>query len=251
MSGFAINYGIYVTYEVQDDSICTVVSHNYKERKRFSVVEVLEKKNDWADYIRGVIVVLQHHKFDLRKGISAYIYGEIPTGGLSSSAAVIISFMNAICKANGYELTDEEIINACKFVNAHEFIEKLDDGYDTEVGESGNKLSNGQRQLISFARAIIANPKILVLDEATSSIDTETEVLIQEAMKTVMKNRTCLVVAHRLSTVVNSDLIIVMREGRVLESGTHQELLAMKGYYFNLYRNQFIQEKESQMVQNL
>ena len=149
------------------------------------------------------------------------------------------------------DATDEEIINACKFVNAHEFIEKLDDGYDTEVGESGNKLSNGQRQLISFARAIIADPKILVLDEATSSIDTETEVLIQEAMKTVMKNRTCLVVAHRLSTVVNSDLIIVMREGKILESGTHQELLALRGYYFNLYRNQFIQEKESQMVQDL
>ena len=146
---------------------------------------------------------------------------------------------------------DEEIINACKYVNAHEFIEKLDNGYDTEVGESGNKLSNGQRQLISFARAIIANPRILVLDEATSSIDTETETLIQDAMKIVMKDRTCLVVAHRLSTVVNSDLIVVMREGKILESGTHQELLALKGYYFNLYRNQFIQERESEMVQNI
>lgn len=149
------------------------------------------------------------------------------------------------------DATDEEIINACKYVNAHEFIEKLDDGYDTEIGEGGNKLSIGQKQLISFARAIIANPKILVLDEATSSIDTETEVLIQEAMKTVMKNRTCLVVAHRLSTVVNSDLIIVMREGHILESGTHQELLKLRGYYFNLYKNQFYQEKESQMVQDI
>ena len=149
------------------------------------------------------------------------------------------------------DATDEEIINACKYVNAHEFIEKLDNGYDTEIGEGGNKLSIGQKQLISFARAIIANPKILVLDEATSSIDTETEVLIQEAMKTVMKNRTCLVVAHRLSTVVNSDLIIVMREGHILESGTHQELLKLRGYYFNLYKNQFYQEKESQMVQNI
>lgn len=149
------------------------------------------------------------------------------------------------------DATDEEIITACKYVNAHEFIEKLDDGYDTEIGEGGNKLSIGQKQLISFARAIIANPKILVLDEATSSIDTETEVLIQEAMKTVMKNRTCLVVAHRLSTVVNSDLIIVMREGHILESGTHQELLKLRGYYFNLYKNQFYQEKESKMVQNI
>ena len=90
-----------------------------------------------------------------------------------------------------------------------------------------------------------------MLDEATSSIDTETETIIQEAMKTIMKDRTCLVVAHRLSTVVNSDLIVVMREGKILESGTHQELLALKGYYFNLYRNQFIQERESQMVQDI
>lgn len=149
------------------------------------------------------------------------------------------------------DATDEEVIEACKYVNAHDFIEKLENGYDTEVGEGGNKLSIGQKQLISFARAIIANPKILVLDEATSSIDTETESLIQEAMKIVMKGRTCLVVAHRLSTVVNSDMIIVMREGKILESGTHQELLNNRGYYFNLYRNQFYQEKESQMVKNL
>lgn len=149
------------------------------------------------------------------------------------------------------DATDEEVIAACKYVNAHEFIEKLDDGYDTEVGESGNKLSNGQRQLISFARAIIADPKILVLDEATSSIDTETETLIQEAMKTVMKGRTSLVVAHRLSTVVNADLIIVMREGKILESGTHQELLSLRGYYFSLYKNQFMQERESEMVKNI
>lgn len=158
VSGFAINYGIYVTYEVQDDSICTVVSHNYKERKRFSVIEVLEKKNDWADYIRGVIVVLQHHKFDLRKGISAYIYGEIPTGGLSSSAAVIISFMNAICKANGYELTDEEIINysfevETEFVGMN--IGKLDQS--CEVLSKKDKLlvldtSNGKYEVVAMEK---------------------------------------------------------------------------------------------------
>ena len=149
------------------------------------------------------------------------------------------------------DATDEEVIAACKYVNAHEFITKLEKGYDTEVGEGGNKLSNGQKQLISFARAIIANPKILVLDEATSSIDTETEVIIQEAMKTVMKGRTSLVVAHRLSTVVNADKIVVMRGGKILEMGTHSELLKQRGYYFTLYKNQFMQEKESNLVNNL
>lgn len=148
------------------------------------------------------------------------------------------------------DATDEEIIRASKLVNAHEFIEKLDKGYDTEVGESGNKLSIGQKQLISFARAIISDPKILVLDEATSSIDTENEKIIQEAMKTVMKNRTSLVVAHRLSTVVDADMIIVMREGKAIERGTHTELLKQKGYYFTLYKNQFLQEKEKSL-QNL
>lgn len=149
------------------------------------------------------------------------------------------------------DATDEEVIQAAKYVNAHEFISKLDKGYDTEVGEGGNKLSNGQKQLISFARAIIANPKILVLDEATSSIDTETEVMIQEAMKTVMKGRTSLVVAHRLSTVVNADKIVVMRGGKILECGTHYELLKNRGYYFTLYKNQFMQEKENNLVNNI
>ena len=149
------------------------------------------------------------------------------------------------------DATDEEVIEACKHVNAHEFISKLEKGYDTEVGEGGNKLSNGQKQLISFARAIIANPKILVLDEATSSIDTETEVIIQEAMKTVMKGRTSLVVAHRLSTVVNADKIVVMRNGKILECGTHLELLKQRGYYFILYKNQFMQEKENSMMKNI
>lgn len=149
------------------------------------------------------------------------------------------------------DATDEEIIYAAKLANAHEFISKLENGYDTFVGESGNKLSLGEKQLISFARAVVSNPAIIVLDEATSSIDTENEKAILEAMQTVLKNRTSLVIAHRLSTVVDADKIIVLKQGKILESGTHKELLAKKGYYFDLYKNQFMQELENKMINNL
>lgn len=140
------------------------------------------------------------------------------------------------------DATDEECIEALKIVAADEFISRLDDGYNTFVGEGGNKLSLGEKQLISFARAIVANPKLLVLDEATSSIDTQTEGLIQKAVDTVLKGRTSLMIAHRLSTVVNADMILVMKDGKIIEQGKHHELLALKGYYFELYKNQFTEE---------
>ncbi len=140
------------------------------------------------------------------------------------------------------DATDEEVKEALKVVAADEFISKLDDGYNALVGESGSKLSVGERQLISFARAIVADPKILVLDEATSSIDTQTESMIQKAVDVVMKGRTTFMIAHRLSTVVNADVILVMKDGEVVESGKHHELLSKKGYYFELYKNQFTEE---------
>lgn len=141
------------------------------------------------------------------------------------------------------DATDEECINALKLVQADTFISKLDNGYNTFVGEGGGKLSLGEKQLISFARAIVKNPKILVLDEATSSIDTETEDLIQKAIDKVMEGRTTFMIAHRLSTVVNADLILVMKDGIVIEQGNHHELLEKKGYYFELYKNQFEEDK--------
>jgi len=135
--------------------------------------------------------------------------------------------------------SDEECIKALEIVDAKDFIESLPDKYNTNVGEGGSRLSQGERQLISFARAIVANPKLLILDEATSSIDTKSEEKIQNAISKVLKNRTSFIVAHRLSTIVNSNLIIVMDKGRIVESGTHKELLNKKGYYFELYKNQF------------
>lgn len=137
----------------------------------------------------------------------------------------------------------DEIIDAAKKAQAHEFITSLKDGYDTLVGEGGSKLSLGQRQLISFARAIIKNPKILILDEATSSIDTETEKLIQGVMNNFMKGRTTFIVAHRLSTIIDADKILVIKDGEIKESGTHKELLIQEGIYYNLYKKQFIKEQ--------
>ena len=148
------------------------------------------------------------------------------------------------------DATDEECIKALKIVCANEFIEKLPDKYNSFVGESGNKLSLGEKQLISFARAIVSNPKILILDEATSSIDTQTEKLIQNAIETVMKGRTTFVIAHRLSTIVNCDLILVMKDGEVVESGKHHELLLKKGYYFELYKNQMSDDAINKLLKN-
>lgn len=143
------------------------------------------------------------------------------------------------------DATDEEIVQAAKSVSADIVAEKLEKGYDSDVGESGGRLSTGEKQLISFARAILADPAIFVLDEATSSIDTGTEQLIQKATKKLLKGHTSFVIAHRLSTIRSADLILVVKDGKIIEQGTHKELLAEKGYYHDLYYMQF--EEESAM----
>ncbi|TCN26566.1 ABC transporter ATP-binding protein [Mesobacillus foraminis] len=136
------------------------------------------------------------------------------------------------------DATDEEVIEAAKTVQAHDFISSLKDGYETEVNERGTRLSSGQRQLISFARALLADPKILVLDEATSSIDTETELAMQKGMEHLLEGRTSFIIAHRLSTIQNADKILFIDNGKIIEEGTHTELLARKGPYYKLYRSQ-------------
>ena len=137
------------------------------------------------------------------------------------------------------DATDEEIVAAAKLVNAHDFITRMEHGYDSDVGEGGGQLSTGEKQLVSFARAVLANPKIFVLDEATASIDTKTEALIQEAISTMLTGRTSFLIAHRLSTIRKADMILVVRQGKIIERGTHQELMALGGYYADLYNKQF------------
>ncbi|GAA0086181.1 ABC transporter ATP-binding protein [Clostridium sp. CTA-7] len=137
------------------------------------------------------------------------------------------------------DATDEEIIEAAKAVNAHEFILSLENGYDTEVNERGSRLSLGQRQLISFARALLANPRILILDEATSNIDTQTEIIVQKGIEKLLDNRTSFVIAHRLSTIRDCDRIIVIENGEIQEVGSHDDLIKIKGIYYNLFKAQY------------
>ncbi len=146
------------------------------------------------------------------------------------------------------EATDAEVEEAARRVNAHEFIQGTENGYATRVGEGGSRLSTGQKQLISFARALLADPQIFIMDEATSSIDTETEQIIQQGLEEIFKGRISFVIAHRLSTIRSANLILVIEKGRIRESGTHEELLQQNGHYFNLYTQQFRNERTAQIL---
>lgn len=140
------------------------------------------------------------------------------------------------------DATDDEVIAAAQQAHIHDFIMTLEDGYQTKVSEEDNVFSTGQKQLISIARTIITDPALLILDEATSNVDTVTESHIQKAMENVIQGRTSFVIAHRLKTILNADRIIVLKDGRIIEEGNHQELLAQEGFYAELYNNQFVFE---------
>jgi len=146
------------------------------------------------------------------------------------------------------DATEEEIWAAIRAVSADEVVARLENGLDTDVGEGGDLLSTGEKQLISFARAVLADPRILILDEATASVDTMTEAKIQEALESVTAGRTCLMIAHRLSTVRNCDIILVVRDGKIVEQGDHKTLLKKKGYYHELYTRQYEDEATAKIL---
>ena len=146
------------------------------------------------------------------------------------------------------DATDEEVEIAARIVHADRVIAKLEKGYDTEVGEGGDRLSTGEKQLISFARAVLADPRIFILDEATSSVDTDMEMLLQNAIRTLLRGRTSFVIAHRLSTIRNADIILVVEAGKIIERGIHSELMEQKGHYYRLYTRQFEEEAEEEVL---
>jgi len=175
---------------------------------------------------------------------------DIPKDELRKNIAIVLQdtvlFSDTVSENIKYgreDATAEEIKSAAKMANADIFIERLSDGYETELKESGSNLSQGQRQLITIARAVLANPKILILDEATSSVDTRTEMNIQQAMIALMKNRTSIIIAHRLSTIRDADVIVVLDHGKIAEMGNHEDLLEKKGSYYRLYQSQFAGNK--------
>lgn len=182
-------------------------------------------------------------------------YRELPLAWLHGNLGYVLQqpylFSGSIRENIRYgKLTasDEQVERAARLVKAHDFIMTMEQGYDAPVGEGGSLLSTGQKQLVSLARAVLADPAILVLDEATSSVDTETERLVQDAIGVVLQGRTSFVVAHRLSTIVDADLILVMKDGLVQEQGTHRELLARGGYYTRLFEAQFLEEREEAIL---
>ncbi len=196
------------------------------------------------DPVEGSVEVDGH---DLRK---------VKVGSLRRQMAVVLQdnfLFSASIKENirygRLDAADEEIIRVSEAVGAHEFIMKLPEGYETDVRERGGRLSVGQRQLISLARALLANPRILIMDEATSSIDAYTELIIQQALEKVLKDRTSIIIAHRLSTVRNADMIVVLEEGRIAETGTHVELIEKGGLYRQLYEMQFRYENGEETLQ--
>ncbi len=198
---------------------------------------------------KTTMINLLYRFYDAKEGsvkVDGYDVRDIQLASLRGQMAVVLqdnflfsgSIMDNIRYGN-LDATDEEIIEVAQTVGAHDFIMKLPEGYETDVRERGGRLSVGQRQLISLARALMADPRILIMDEATSSIDAYTELIIQKALDKVFRNRTSIIIAHRLSTVRNSDLIVVLKEGGIAEKGSHDELMEMDGLYKQLYEMQF------------
>ena len=199
-----------------------------------TMVKLLMRFYDVND---GAILIDGHNIKDFKRNDLRKIFGMV----LQDTWLFNGSIMENI-RYGRLDASDEEVIEAAKLAHAHHFIKTLADGYNMEINEEADNISQGQKQLLTIARAILSDPKILILDEATSSVDTRTEVLIQQAMENLMEGRTSFIIAHRLSTIKNADVILVMKDGDIVEQGTHEELLKSKGFYSELYNSQFEEE---------
>jgi ATP-binding cassette, subfamily B, multidrug efflux pump len=205
---------------------------------------------------KTTMINLLYRFYDPKKGavkVDGYDLRDVKLASLRKQMAVVLQdnflFSGTVMENIRYgnlEATDDEIIEVAQTVGAHEFIMKLPEGYQTDVRERGSRLSVGQRQLISLSRALLADPRILIMDEATSSIDAYTELIIQQALNRIFKNRTSIIIAHRLSTVRNADMIVVLHEGRIAEKGSHSELIEQDGLYKQLYEMQFKYDTEEE-----
>lgn len=226
----------------EDKTIINDFSANIKEGQKIAIVgptgagktTMVKLLMRFYDVNSGEINIDGHNIKDFKRGELRKMFGMVlqDTWLFGGTVKENIKYGNE-------EATDGEVIEAAKAAHVHHFIKTLSKGYNSVLNEESSNVSAGQKQLLTIARVILANPKILILDEATSSIDTRTEIQIQKAMDNLMKGRTSFIIAHRLSTIKNADLILVMNHGDIIEQGTHEELLAKNGFYADLYNSQF------------
>ena len=226
----------------EDKTIINDFSANIKEGQKIAIVgptgagktTMVKLLMRFYDVNSGEINIDGHNIKDFKRGELRKMFGMVlqDTWLFGGTVKENIKYGNE-------EATDGEVIEAAKAAHVHHFIETLPKGYNSILNEESSNVSAGQKQLLTIARVILANPKILILDEATSSIDTRTEIQIQKAMDNLMNGRTSFIIAHRLSTIKNADLILVMNHGDIIEQGTHEELLAKNGFYADLYNSQF------------
>lgn len=226
----------------EDKTIINDFSADIKEGQKIAIVgptgagktTMVKLLMRFYDVNSGEIKVDGHNIKDFRRGELRKMFGMVLQDTWLFGGTVKDNI-----KYGKEEATDDEVIRAAKAAHVHHFIKTLPNGYNSVLNEESSNVSAGQKQLLTIARVILANPKILILDEATSSIDTRTEIEIQKAMDNLMEGRTSFIIAHRLSTIKNADLILVMNHGDIVEQGTHDELLAKNGFYANLYNSQF------------
>lgn len=226
----------------EDKTIINDFSANIKEGQKIAIVgptgagktTMVKLLMRFYDVNSGEINVDGHNIKDFKRGELRKMFGMVLQNTWLFGGTVKENI-----KYGNEEATDGEVIEAAKAAHVHHFIKTLPKGYNSILNEESSNVSAGQKQLLTIARVILANPKILILDEATSSIDTRTEIQIQKAMDNLMKGRTSFIIAHRLSTIKNADLILVMNHGDIIEQGTHEELLAKNGFYADLYNSQF------------